>query len=93
MINASHHDLRHAAGAGIFCNLYCRVVAIDRRDLRAKLLCQTEILPQTLCIFSANLFDLRRLDQKRREAAVKRLRHAGRSSNHLGIGGGRRETD
>lgn len=35
MINASHHDLRHAAGAGIFCNLYCRVVAIDRRDLRA----------------------------------------------------------
>ena len=61
-------------------------VSIDRRNLRAQLLRETQVTAQALEVFAGQFACFRRLYKQRGETAVKGFRHSCSGSDHFRIG-------
>ena len=88
---AAHHDLGDAGDPGELRDLEGHVGAVDRFDLAAQLLGQTDVGPQALDILLRHGGKVRGFHEQGREGGLEGLGHTGGGADDAGVGGRRGE--
>ena len=93
VVGAAEHNLGHAAGPAVVCDLGGGVITIYCGDPRPQIFRQLQIGPQALPIFTAEFPGIWSLHEESSKISLKGLGHSGGGTDDFCIGGGAGQTD